>query len=761
MLCFSICLSGKPAVRLSPLFSDGVVLQQKSEVPVFGFSDSSDEVFVTVSWSGRTYTACPDSSGRFVVNVKTPKAGGPYSISLNGETAVKDVMLGEVWVCSGQSNMQFELSASDMTEVEGENNPNVRIFTVPIRSAATPQKDIEGGKWHYGPVSDIKNQVSAVAYYFASNLQKKLGVSVGILSTARGATAAEEWINPEVFASMNETVRNTYVPPKGRFPGCWYNAMVAPLLPYKISGFIWYQGENNASRPWTYSDLMKGLIDGWRRDFRDSNLPFYIVELAPFANNWAEFREVQQSIADNVGNSGFVSILDSGDPTNIHPKNKYPVGKRLADMAASNVYHKKSRNAPPRFMKAKSDDGFLRVYFSNPGDSLVLKHGDAPLYFEIAGEDGCFSPAKARVEGKTVVLWSGDIPEPVYARYFFGKYNNPNLFSSDGYPVAPFRMKVEHPAEETRSELQSLSYESSVMPGASDTGWKPLGINSATASVSLADNGLNISTESGTYGYQVAMKSRESESVSLAFEAAVDKGVLNVDYNNGNSARLYVEISPDSITDGVTGDTLATSLDNSRMSSYMLNNVNDTVRLYKDGVLLKEYMSSPDNSYYDDFDGPGINDKVFRCSSWSRYTLVGGAPGKDTGLLEWRNGTTGLFAAELKVKPNTSYRLEFDAMVSDLSAYKEMKGRFYSDKRDISPVLIKGRDQKSYVLEFKTYPEEYTVNLMLHNGYYEKQGTVLLLDKVDLTEVSSEPYLQFGCFNGAPSDVTVKSIDLE
>ena len=755
-------LFGASSGKLSLLFSDGAVLQQKSVVPIFGFSDSQEEVRVQVSWSRRVFKAFPDSSGRFIVHVRTPEAGGPHSISVNGEVVASDVMLGEVWVCSGQSNMQFELSASDMTEVAGENNPDVRIFTVPVRSAATPQANLDGGKWYYGPVSEIKSRVSAVAYYFARNLQRELGVPVGILSTSRGATSAEEWIAPEIYASLDEAVKNAYLPPKGRFPGCWYNAMIAPLLPYRIAGFVWYQGENNASRPGTYYTLLTELIAGWRKDFGGDRLPFQIVELAPFAGDWSEFREVQQAVADAVPNCGFVSIIDAGDLTNIHPKDKFPVGRRLADMAAANVYHRKTRSAPPRFKRVKSRDGRLRVFFSNPGDSLVLKYGAEPLFFEIAGADGCFTPARAEIVGRSVVLWSGDVPEPRYSRYFFGRYDRPNLFSSDGYPVAPFRM-----ATPPRRLLDpepvpgEVAYDSSAMPGALGAGWKPLGVNAATADVSLCDDGLRIRMESGTYGYKTAVPCQHRDSVCLSFEIAVKEGTLYLDYNDGERTRLYVEISPDCIVDGMSGDTLVRSSDNRRLAGYMLRNAGDTVRLYRSGALIGTFRSQSDNSFRDDFDGNKINDRIYKCSPWSRYALTEGESGSASGMLEWRNGTTGLFSARLKVKPDTGYRLELDAMISPRSAGRQMKGRLYSDKRNISPVLISGASRNPHVFEFRTEPEEYTVTLLLHNGYYEKQSTVLLLDRLELKEIESLPYLQFGCFGGGASDVTVKSVVLK
>lgn len=752
--------SGNPSARLSYLFSDGAVLQQRSVVPIFGISDSREEVRVQVSWSHRVFKAHPDSSGRFVVHVRTPRAGGSHTISLNGEVVVRDVLLGEVWVCSGQSNMQFELSASDMTEVEGEHNPQVRIFTVPIRSAAIPQANLEGGQWHYGPVSDIQSKVSAVAYYFARNLQRELGVPVGILSASRGATSAEEWMAPTVYDTMDQRVKSCYLPPRDRFPGCWYNAMIAPLLPYRIAGFVWYQGENNTSRPGTYQSLLTGLIESWREDFGDKRLPFYIVELAPFAGDWSAFREIQQRVADAVPHCGFVSITDAGDLTNIHPKEKFPVGKRLADMAAANVYHKKTRSAPPRFKRAVSRDGRLWICLSHPGDSLVLKQGTEPQFFEVAGADGCFAPARARIDGKRVVLWSGDVPNPRYARYFYGRYDDPNLFSSDGYPVAPFRMVTPPRTLQPTPVPGEVSYDSSTMPGAMGRGWQPVGVNSATADVDLCDSGLRIRLTSGSYGYRRAVCPHRRDSSILSFTAAVKEGRLYVDYNRERSLRLYVEVAPDCLIDGMTGDTLVRSLDNRELADYMLRHVEDTALLYRNGRLIGKFGCRPAPSYCDDFNAGAINDRIYQCSSWSRCALMDRQSG-ETGLLEWRNGYTGLFSGRLRVKPDTRYRLELDAMISPQSVGRQMKGRLCSDKRDISSVLIGGTSCKPYVYEFRTDPEEYAVTLTLHNGYHEKQSTRLLIDRIELREIESPTFLQFGCFGGGASEVIVKSVALK
>lgn len=426
-------------LSLSPLFSDGAVLQQKSLVPIFGNTQPGNTVLVSGSWDGKRVAVRADSTGRFVAYLKTPPAGGPYTLHVN-DRVIEDVLIGEVWLCSGQSNMQFRLSESDMREVAHETNDNIRVFTVPVRSAETPQRDLDAGYWIHGNTDTTKMKISAVGYYFARRLQRELGVPVGMISSARGATGAEEWMSRQTFESIPEEEQALYKPTREKWVACWYNAMIYPLLPYAIRGAIWYQGENNSSRPKSYRTLMKGLVSQWRDEFENPRMPFYIVQLTSFKKNWAGFREIQQQIADEIPHCGFVPTIDVGNEKNIHPKNKFPVGERLAELALANDYRiKECRKEAPRFrsMKVKGDTAVIA--FENAEEGLILKQGDSPLYFEICGADGKFFPAEARLQDNKVYLVSDAVPEPAGARYFWRGYGEPNLFSADGWPVAPFR----------------------------------------------------------------------------------------------------------------------------------------------------------------------------------------------------------------------------------------------------------------------------------------------------------------------------------
>lgn len=425
------------SVTLPKFFSDGAVLQRETVVPFWGWSTAGSVVEIVTSWDGKLTSTTAGNDGKWMVNLDTPEAGGPYTITVN-RTTISDVKIGEVWICSGQSNMKMRLGEADMWRVSGENNEDIRVFEVPQVRNSTPQNDVTGGTWRYGIVEGNMQHISAVGYYFARALQKELGVPVGMIGVYEGGTAAEEWTSADVFKTLPADVQSAYEPASGREAGCLYNAMVYPLLPYKVSGFIWYQGENNVGHQQTYNQLMKAMVDGWRKDFKNNFLPFYIVQLTTFANDWAEFRQIQQKLTNELSNSGLAVTIDSGEQNDIHPKSKYPVGNRLADIALAKVYGKDKVYSSPTYRSKVVEGNKIRVYLNHAEKGLKITTGASPLYFEIAGSDGVYQPAHAQIEGNTILLWSESIEKPSKARYFWKSYAVPNVFSNDDYPLAPF-----------------------------------------------------------------------------------------------------------------------------------------------------------------------------------------------------------------------------------------------------------------------------------------------------------------------------------
>ncbi len=427
-------------IALPKFFSNGMVLQRESSVPIWGTATAGSNISIIASWDNTLISTTANANGKWSTTLKTPQAGGPYTIKVGNNIEIKSVLIGEVWVCSGQSNMKMRLGEADRWTVESDNNSNIRIFEVPVERSQTLKTDISGGFWRYGVIPDNMQHITAVGYYFARRLQLELGVPIGIIGSYEGGTNAEEWLNPTIF-NQNPDIKNAYGSPSGTEAGCLYNSMIYPLFPYKISGFIWYQGENNVNRQQTYNHLMKELVKDWRKGFQNNYLPFYIVQLTSFSSDWREFREIQENISKELSNSGLAVTIDCGDQSDIHPKNKFLVGSRLGDIALSNVYGKNKSFSSPIYREMKVEGDKIRIFFDCADKGLKITSGEMPELFEIAGNDNIYQLANARIEGNTILLWSDKITTPVSARYFWKNYAVPNLYSKDDYPVAPFRTR--------------------------------------------------------------------------------------------------------------------------------------------------------------------------------------------------------------------------------------------------------------------------------------------------------------------------------
>jgi sialate O-acetylesterase len=263
-----------------------------------------------------------------------------------------------------------------------------------------------------------------------------------MLGSYAGGTNIEEWTNPAVMATFPDILTAYGLPAAGREAGNLYNGMIHPLIPYKIAGFIWYQGENNVARIQYYDKNLKAMVADWRKSFENIQLPFYLAQLPTYSANWMEFRELQEGIVGTMKNAGMVVTLDVGDNGTIHPTNKKPVGDRMGDIALAKDYGITSISySSPLFRSVLAEGSKMRVYFNYADKGLKLTSGAAPLYFEIAGTNGTYYTADARIEGNTVLVWAAEVSTPVSVRYFWKSYGVPNLFSTDGLPVAPFRSK--------------------------------------------------------------------------------------------------------------------------------------------------------------------------------------------------------------------------------------------------------------------------------------------------------------------------------
>ena len=445
---FSIQMFAK--IILPSVFSDNMVLQQNSQVAIWGWSDPGETVRIVTSWNTKdTIKVKADNSSKWTTSIKTIGAGGPYSIQIlgNGKAELSNVMLGEVWICSGQSNMEMSVN---WKLINGEEdaakaiNPNIRIFHVQKIGAEYPQQNCNATWTVCSP--ETMRSTSAVGYFFARELQQKLNVPVGIIVSAWGGTPAEVWIEKSRIENNPVLNKAKYTDHYDGWPGAagtTYNSMIAPVVPFGIAGAIWYQGESNIGNYPVYSLLKKTLIENWRANFK-KDFPFYFVQIAPYDygvnGKSAYLREQQEMTTKIVPNTGMVVISDLVDNIkDIHPKNKVDVGKRLAAFALAETYQLNvGEYKSPFYESMKIEKGKAIISFRNAVAGLKCT-AKTPARFLIAGEDQKFVEATAKIEGSTVVVSSKLVKTPVAVRFCFDNTTMPDIFSTNGLPVAPFR----------------------------------------------------------------------------------------------------------------------------------------------------------------------------------------------------------------------------------------------------------------------------------------------------------------------------------
>ena len=478
------------AVKPHALFSDNVVLQQGMPVPVWGTADEGEKV--TVAFQGQTVST-QAADGKWSVRLAPLTAGGPAEMTISGENTVtvKNVLVGEVWVCSGQSNMAMTVNRTENAQevVAQSANPKIRLFTVPRAGADEPQEDVEG-QWSACEPKTVAG-FSAVGYFFGKHLNQELGVPVGLINSSYGGTPAEAWTSRPVLASTpglqvildgfaqtverfpeamkryeqavqkwkedaaqarkeGKPIRRRPRPPMGpnhpKRPGALYYAMICPLQPFAIRGVIWYQGEANAGRAFQYRTLFPAMIECWRDDWGQGDFPFLFVQLAPFMaivdepteSAWAELREAQLLTMLNVPNTSMAVITDVGEQNDIHPKKKKPVGDRLALAARALGLGEKIEYSGPIYKGMKVAGGKAILSFDHLGGGLVAEGGEL-RGFTICGEDREFVNAAAKIAGDTVVVSCPKVAKPVAVRYGWANFPLGNLWNRAGLPASPFR----------------------------------------------------------------------------------------------------------------------------------------------------------------------------------------------------------------------------------------------------------------------------------------------------------------------------------
>jgi Domain of unknown function (DUF303). len=439
-------------IELPAVMGNGMILQQQATVPIWGTSDGTS-IRATTSWNGKEYHAKVGDKGRWRLMIETPKAGGPYEIFLSDERdkrVITDVLIGEVWLASGQSNMGMRvgnpprdtvLHAGKLIAEAG--NPLIRLFRVPVKSAVHPLDNCDA-EWTT-PDSASVAAFSAVAYQYALNLQRELGVPVGILQSAYGGTQVQAWMDSTTLNSFPE-LADQPVPGKitKNTPTVLFNAMINPILGYGIKGAIWYQGEGNRATANRYEDWFVGMVSGWRQRWNQGDFPFYYAQIAPYKYDGkqqsAYLREAQLAAATSLSNAGMVVTMDVGSEQTIHPPDKTTVARRLSDLALAETYkQQRGEVQSPVLKRIKWKGTKVRLYFDHVADGLT-DSGHGLHAFELAGDDRVFYPAEARIVAKHIVeVRCEEVPNPVSVRYAFKDWVRGDLFNSAGLPASSFR----------------------------------------------------------------------------------------------------------------------------------------------------------------------------------------------------------------------------------------------------------------------------------------------------------------------------------
>ena len=489
LAAFSLVLSAPchAELKMSSVFGDHMVLQQKQPIHIWGWTAPDQKV--SVAFASQTGVTTADKDGRFQLNMKPVAAGGPYTLTVRADETktFQDVLVGEVWLCSGQSNMQFAVSSSNDPDLEvlTANYPNIRLISVPQVGTQEPQNDFNG-EWT-ACTPETVGSFSAAGYFFGRQLHQTLDVPIGLIDNSWGGSACEAWIRRDLFTDKDlygplmdrwgkteatynhdvavdawkERVEKWKVNRKGgqpraprnpltgqHRPANLYNGVLKPILGYTIKGCIWYQGESNASRAYQYRSLFPLMIQSWRDEWAQGDFSFYWVQLADFKaeqsdpadSDWAELREAQTMTMSKLANTGEAVILNLGEAADIHPKNKLDVAKRLARWALAKDYGIDVVCQSPLYKSLEVKGDRILVSFDHIGGGLDTFDVTAPIGFSIAGDDQEFVSASAKiVDRDTIEVWAEAVSSPVAVRYAWADNPVCNVQNREGLPVTPFR----------------------------------------------------------------------------------------------------------------------------------------------------------------------------------------------------------------------------------------------------------------------------------------------------------------------------------
>jgi sialate O-acetylesterase len=462
-LCLLFCRAEVSAqVKLAGLFTDNMVLQQHTAVPVWGWDKPGAAITVTSTWDKKVYKTITGTDGKFMLKITTPAYGGPYALTVSDgkPLALKNVLIGEVWLCAGQSNMEIPMKGYKSQPILNSNeaileskNPNIRLFNVPRGSTTTLQTDIKPSQWQEAlPVSVAK--FSAVGYYYGRLLNKILNEPVGLICCAYAGSSVQAWMDAgalKPFPEVKIPAPTDSIKEVSRTPTTLYNAMLHGVIGYGIKGAIWYQGESNYDNPAQYDSLFTTFVKDLRTKWAIGDFPFYYVQIAPYdyaqlppynkggKYNSAFLRDVQRLDEDKIPNSGMAVTLDIGERLTIHPPQKEQVGQRLAYLALAKTYGMEGFGYhSPKYDSFTVKGSTVVVKFKNAFNGLTSFLKDMTT-FEVSGADKHFYPAKAVIKGSTVEVSSDQVKEPVAVRYAFKDFVAGDLFGTDGLPVSSFR----------------------------------------------------------------------------------------------------------------------------------------------------------------------------------------------------------------------------------------------------------------------------------------------------------------------------------
>ena len=460
-LLFPLGMQAK--VRLTSIWGDNMVLQQQSEVTFHGKASANSKITIEASWNHRKLTTRSDQHGNWNIQLPTPAAGGPYTITFSDGEALtlNNILLGEVWFCSGQSNMEMPVRGfrgqpvygSQPYIVAADSKRELRLFTVKRDWSTTPKEEGITGYWSELSPKEV-GDFSATAYFFGDLLQRSLDIPVGLIHCSWSASKIETWMDKETLSQFPEIQLPDIEQIKFDWPAgtptLLWNAMVNPWKGFPVKGVIWYQGEDNWNRAHTYADMFTTLINGWRTEWKQGDFPFYYCQIAPYdygiitergkeVINTAYLREAQAQVEHRVPNTGMAVLLDAGMEKGIHPARKQVAGERLALLALTKTYGIEGVNGEsPYYKSIEIKNDTVIVSFERAGMWISGKNCFESKNFEVAGEDKVFYPAKAWIERSKMLVKSEMVPHPVAVRYGFVNYVEGDVYC-DGLPLGSFR----------------------------------------------------------------------------------------------------------------------------------------------------------------------------------------------------------------------------------------------------------------------------------------------------------------------------------